>query len=328
MNKKNPKISVIVPAYNAEKTLEQCLQALDNQSMPRHIYEIIVVNDGSKDKTELIAKRFADVVLNKKNEGPAYARNLGINIAKGDIILFTDSDCEPHSDWMREMISPFDDSEIVGVKGIYATKQKNIIARFAWVEYLTKYEIMKKSKYIDFVDTYSAGYRSWIFEKEGKFNTNFKVASGEDTEYSYRLSEKGYKMVLNSKAVIYHVFCTSLLSYLKRKFKIGYWRILLYKIHPKKMFVDSHTPNTLKIQVFLFLLSIPTVFGILFSSDFFKLHLSLLFLYLISCIKFIFFSLRKDFLVGVVSPFLLILRSAALGIGLIAGSVLFFRQNK
>ena len=94
---------VVIPVYNGEKTLKTCLTALEKQTIRRDEYEIIVVDDGSTDSSGELAKAGADEYFYQENQGPASARNLGAQKANGDIILFTDSDCEPTENWIEEM---------------------------------------------------------------------------------------------------------------------------------------------------------------------------------------------------------------------------------
>lgn len=91
----NSKISVIVPAYNAEKTIERCLNSITNQTYP--YLDIIVINDGSVDNTKKIVENLSSTdnrvkLLNIANRGVSYARNVGIEHAKGDYLTFVDSD--------------------------------------------------------------------------------------------------------------------------------------------------------------------------------------------------------------------------------------------
>ena len=88
-----PKISVIVPVYNTSKYLSKCIDSLINQTFDD--YEIIFINDGSTDNSANVIKKYKNSkikLINKKNEGQALARNLGIKKAKGDYIMFVDSD--------------------------------------------------------------------------------------------------------------------------------------------------------------------------------------------------------------------------------------------
>ncbi|RPI33601.1 MAG: glycosyltransferase, partial [Nitrospiraceae bacterium] len=226
-------ISVIIPAYNAEKTIGRCLDALTKQAYIGE-FEIIVIDDGSTDSTPDIVAQFDKAKLIKqKNAGPASARNKGASAARGEIILFTDSDCVPEPDWISHMLRPFhEDSEVAGVKGAYKTRQREITARFVQLEYEDKYKYMLKDRYIDFIDTYSAGFRKDVFLEMNGYDTAFPVACAEDVELSYRMSNKGYKMVFNPDAVVYHTHPGSLLAYLKKKHKFAYWRMLALKKNP------------------------------------------------------------------------------------------------
>ena len=91
----NVSVSVIIPVYNQELYIGRCLRSLIDQSIDRKTYEIIVVNDGCKDKTETILSSFKDeikIIKNKKNMGLPYSLNRGIKIAKGRFIVRVDSD--------------------------------------------------------------------------------------------------------------------------------------------------------------------------------------------------------------------------------------------
>ena len=91
------RLSIIIPAYNSGKYLERCVRSCEEQSVPRDEFEIIVVNDGSKDNTLEVAESLADKYTNvrlfsKENGGSSSARNMGLDHAKGDYITFVDSD--------------------------------------------------------------------------------------------------------------------------------------------------------------------------------------------------------------------------------------------
>ena len=95
--KKDLKISVIIPAYNAEKYLTEALDSVVSQTMSDSDYEIIIVNDGSSDHTADILEKYKNLysnitVINKENGGPSSARNAGLDIASGEYIYFFDAD--------------------------------------------------------------------------------------------------------------------------------------------------------------------------------------------------------------------------------------------
>lgn len=91
------KLSIIIPVYNVEKWLERCVRSVENQDLPSSEYEVILVNDGSKDNSGQIASKLSEeydniVVINKNNGGQSSARNEGMRIARGEYFMFVDSD--------------------------------------------------------------------------------------------------------------------------------------------------------------------------------------------------------------------------------------------
>jgi len=166
-------ISVIVPAFNAEKTLPHTLRALQNQTLPRKLYEIIVIDDASKDGTGSVAREFGVRYRRQNKEGPAAARNLGVRIARGDIVLFTDSDCVPREDWIEKMVKPFEDPRVAGVMGRYLTRQKEFCARFVQLEFEERFSMLGDRDNIDLVPSFAAAFRRSIFEEVGGFDAHY-----------------------------------------------------------------------------------------------------------------------------------------------------------
>ena len=315
-------ISVIIPVYNGEKTIKECLISLAKQT--RKPDEIIVVDDGSEDRTKEIVKEFVGKpvkLIEQKHKGPASARNLGAKKAKGKIVLFTDADCIPNERWVSEMTKPFEKKGVVGVQGVYRTKQRDVIARFVQLEIEDRYDRMRKFETIDFIGSYSAAYKKDVFLKFGGFDESFPTASGEDPELSFKLSKLGYKMVLNEKAIVYHKHVSSLSAYLKKKFWRAYWRVLLYRKHPKKIAKESYTPQTLKFQILSFyffillaILSLFLPFAMYFSAFFLLLLFSL-------TLPLSFKNFKKDRTIGLLTPFISILRTTAFAFGLVYGVI-------
>jgi glycosyltransferase involved in cell wall biosynthesis len=322
------KYSVIVPAYNAAGTLAKCLQALENQSIPKKDYEVIVVDDGSTDETPGVVKQFPVHYVRQINQGPAAARNKGAAEAGGGIILFTDADCVPQHAWLKEMVRPFEDPRVMAVKGAYKTHQRGLTARFAQIEFEERFERLNKAASIDMVDTYSAGYRKSVFHSLGGFDPSFPVANNEDTDFSYRMSRAKHKMAFNPAAVVYHLnHPDSISQYARLKFGRGYWRMVVYRRYPDKMLKDTYTPQTLKLQIvslyfallcspFLGLRSTVPIYPLLFGIALFGL----------SAIPFILFTLKKDLIIGALSPFFISLRAGALGLGIIWGVFSWIRR--
>src|SRR5450759_242656 len=244
--------SIIIPAYNATATLPACFQAVQHQSIDRSRYEIIVVDDGSNDHAAVLAKKILEdnslsKIISVPHGGQAAARNAGAQIARGDLILFTDADCAPLPDWIEQLASAFEDQQVVGAKGTYCTRQTALVARFVQQEYQDKYDRMARQATIDFIDTYSAAYRREVFLAHGGFNPSITI--DEDQEFSFRLAAQGQRLIFVPQAIVAHQHVASLIKYARRKFHIGYWKAYVLRLHPDKMISDSHTPQSVKIQM-------------------------------------------------------------------------------
>lgn len=244
-----PEISVIVPAYQAEDCIGRCVAALGQQSVSRDRYEILVVDDGSTDATaEKADASGADRVLTVPHGGPSAARNAGIAAARGGSVLFTDADCEPSADWIAQMMAPLADPAVTGVKGVYRTRQRALIARLVQLEFEIRYARMATLPQIDFVDTYAAAYRRAVLLEHGGFDTAYPIPSAEDVDLSFRLARAGHRLVFAPDAWVWHQHPQTLKAYLLRKARFGYWRALLYTRYPDKISGDAHTDPALKVQ--------------------------------------------------------------------------------
>ena len=328
-------ISVIIPSYNSEKTIQRTIEALLNQKFPKNNYEIIIVDDGSSDQTVNVAREYPVKVFPLPHNGPAYARNFGAKKSRGNVILFTDSDCVPDKNWIKNMVEPFEDKEVVGVSGTYKTLNKeSFIARFGGYEIDQRHEKMAKQKTIDFIGTFSAGYRKNIFLKFGGFDTRFKTSSGEDPELSYRIAKAGLKQVFKPSAFVYHPHPATLFKYLRQKYYRAVWRNLMYwDKHKDKVLSDSYTHKLLIPQVILSgLFSISILLWCLFSSILFSVasaiflggNLLIAFLFNLDIFLFIW---KKEKNIALSVPFIFFARNIVVGIGVIAGLFKYFRKK-
>ena len=247
MTEPKPLYSVIVPAYQAADSLGLCLDALNAQTVARDLYEVIVVDDGSTDGTGEIAQQAGARVIAQRNAGPAAARNAGAAAGRGDLLLFTDADCVPVPGWIAALAVPFADERVAGAKGTYLTSQRPLVPRFTQLEYEDRYDRMAGVESIDFVDTYSAAYRRDIFLANAGFDPAFRF--DEDQEFSFRLTEKGYRLVFAPAAQVYHRHNATLAAYIRRKFLMAHWKVPVTRRHPGRTMRDSHTPQALKLQM-------------------------------------------------------------------------------
>lgn len=173
------KISVIVPVYNTEKYLNECINSLLNQTIDD--YEIIIINDCSKGNEDEIINNYKDkkikYILNKKNMGIGYNRNLGIKKSKGKYICFIDSDDYVTEDFLEKMYdkSYKDDLDICICDYSYindaGTKEKNILVNFEDTKLEDNPELITK---INLGPCNKMFKKDFILENDLKFSENLK----------------------------------------------------------------------------------------------------------------------------------------------------------
>lgn len=315
-------ISVVIPAYRAQATIGACLDALRAQLTPADEVLVIVDDESREEMRALCEPRGARVLT--PNRGAAAARNLGAEHARGDIVLFLDADCVPEHNWVRAMLAPFADAEIVGACGMKRTQQRGIVPRFIQLEFDYRYDNERRLRHIDFVDSGTAAYRREVFLQNGGFDT--RLSDAEDTDLSYRLSERGYKMALAAEAIVYHPHPESLVEYVRRKFVYAFWRAQVYARHPRKLASDSRTPQTQKLQGLL----VVSLLGLLVASLVWHEALWLAALcalaFIVTMLPFIARYFQRDPLVVFLSPFFTALAALAgslgLGLGMLRAKVI------
>ncbi len=315
------KASVIIPVHNGEKTIADCLRSILSQKT-NFPFEVIVVNDGSTDNTAAIAKQFKKTrLVSQKRQGPAVARNNGARIAEGNVIVFVDSDCVAAADWLQEMVSPLQSTEIAGVQGRYKSKQRQLIARLVQLEIEQRHDKMAESKFIDFMGSYSAAYRKSVFREMQGFDTSFPMASGEDTDLSFRINKKGHKLFFNPKAIVFHTHPSSFGHYLRVKFYRAFWRVKVYGKHKGKIAKDSYTSQAIKGQIVLsFILFISLIAAIFSPIATYAAGMLALLLFL-SGLPFAAWAFKRDKAVGLIAPFVSVIRAIVFAAGLALGTI-------
>lgn len=319
----NLRASVIIAAFNAERDLPRCLAALEHQTLPQDEFEVIVVDDGSTDGTASLAETAGARVLRLAHHGPAAARNAGAGIARAPIVVFTDADCEPVPDFLERLLEPFAAPVVSGARGVYRSQQKAMVARFIQLEYEERYHriahVEKVRGTVNALDTSYAAYRREVFLEAGGFDTRFLGAAGEDHELSYRLTEQGHIFRMSSQAAVYHRHVASFRSYAKRKFRIGYWKAFLTRQHPGYAVADSHTTQSLKVQIVVTGLMIPAFLAMLVWPPAGWAVMALALIFLLTALPFLILVAQKDPAVLVVALPLLVVRAAASGAGFVWG---------
>jgi len=249
-------VSVIIPAFNASSTIGRTLTALKNQDYSGN-FEVIVVDDGSSDNTASVVSSFATVrYVRQNNAGPASARNHGAKLAKGDFLVFTDSDCVPHLDWISQLMAGFASGrglspefqgdcslpqQIGVVAGSYGIANPDSeLAGCIYAEIVWRHAHLMPD-FPNAFGSYNFCVKKNVFEAVGGFNTDYPHASGEDNDLSYKITKSGWRIYFQRKALVDHYHPTLVLKYLKEQFRHGFWRVKMYADHPLMMRGDGYT---------------------------------------------------------------------------------------
>jgi GT2 family glycosyltransferase len=200
-----PRISVVMPVYNAERLLDECLQAL--RANTDVDYEVLVVDDSSTDRSREIAAAYGCRVIPSGGRlGPAGARNVGAREANGDIIFFVDSDVMVRPDTLRRLVEAFDDATLDGVIAVQAPKMRfrNICSRYKnlWMYYTYA---RRAGEDVPLFYTTAAGIRTRVFTESGGFDVNYANPNVEDTDFGQKLGTLGYRIRVLPDLEVEHV---------------------------------------------------------------------------------------------------------------------------
>jgi glycosyltransferase involved in cell wall biosynthesis len=321
------KLSVIVPAYNAQETIGLTLTALVEQDFQGQ-YEIIVVDDGSSDQTAQVIRSFPRVIyIHQSNAGPAAARNIGAKEAQGQVLAFTDSDCIPHKDWLSKLLNGFVTSDVGVVMGSYGIA--NDQSRLAWCVYkeiLFRHERLL-SDFPKVFGSYNFCILKNMFDQVGGFDLSYRNASGEDNDLSYKINSAGYRIYFERKALVDHHHPTQITKYLKEQFRHGFWRVSMYASHPKMISGDGYTfwKDIVEIpwSFCCLLIILLTPFGILGFKELVFYFLSTFLFFEIYFARIMIKNIYYEFFWG----FVMFLRSFSRTLGLSTG-ILYFIGKK
>ncbi|MEM4366784.1 MAG: glycosyltransferase [Candidatus Anstonellales archaeon] len=199
-----PLVSVVIPAYNEENNIRRCIESLLNANYPRNKIEIIVVDDGSKDRTAEIASSYKGViVLKKPNSGKADSLNYGIKHAKGEIIATLDADSYITKDAILKMLPLFSKDAKAVTAAVLVDNPKNLIEQLQEVEYVFTIFSRKVLEAIDAIHVTPGPFsmfRREVFEQIGGFDRNNIL---EDQEIAMRMQKYNLKIRASTDAVVY-----------------------------------------------------------------------------------------------------------------------------
>lgn len=274
--------SVIVPTYNRSNEISELLNSLVNQTLDASLFEIIIVDDGSTDNTEPVVANvklntsFNVTFLKQDHKGPGEARNYGMKEAKGEYLLFIDSDCIADENWLTAYKNRLE--KVIQKPAGFGGPDK-VLPSFSPVQKAIDYSMTsfittggirghsKKgiSKY--YPRSFNMGVRKDVYEKIGGMG---KLRHGQDIEFSHRILSTGESVIKVDDAVVYHKRRMSIKKFFRQVFNWGVARINLYKIdkdmlEPVHFFPAIGTLTALLILIFTILYPSIFIWFILFG---------------------------------------------------------------
>ncbi len=251
-----PYFSVVVPTYNRLDMLLRVLDALEaQQDAPE--FEVIVINDGSKDDTErVMSQRKGIAFRTQPNGGPGRARNHGVSLAKGKFVIFIGDDTVPEPRFLAEharIHRESNDDPLLACLGYTGWPQGGRVTAF--MDYINDYGLQFGYKLIrdGEIIPYNFFYTSNIsidrqLLTDHPFDTTFPSAAWEDIELAYRLDHLGLKIRYNAKAVTRHHHPMTIDSFAKRQYTVGKSGAIFYSKHPELgHFLGVHELETRKL---------------------------------------------------------------------------------
>ena len=228
-----PKVSVIVCAYNGERTMDHCLASLETLNYPN--YEVVVVNDGSTDRTREIAERYANIrLINQENQGLSAARNVGLEAATGEIIAYTDCDCMADPDWLTHLVARFLSSDFGAVGGPnLPPPDSSLVANCVAVSPGAPTHVLLDDEVAEHIPGCNMAFRREALEAINGFDPVFRAA-GDDVDLCWRLQNKGYTIGFSAAAVVWHFRRNTVRDYIKQQQGYGKAEALLFFKHPSR----------------------------------------------------------------------------------------------
>jgi len=249
------KISIIIPAFNAQKTLPGLLESISKQTYKN--FELIIVDDASTDDTARIANSaHCKLIRLQENHGPAYCRNLGVRNASGDLIAFTDSDCRINPEWLAIMNRHFRGNDFQALMGklilLPSSVLGNSISALGFPAGgsvgFDKIWRVDENGFTNSLSTCNCAVKKDTFDRIGGFDESFPFPGGEDSLLAYRLNQSGHKIKYCNDVIAYHHARESLQGFFKWQFRRGISSyIFAKKVDHKKGFLLLRIWSTLNI---------------------------------------------------------------------------------
>jgi cellulose synthase/poly-beta-1,6-N-acetylglucosamine synthase-like glycosyltransferase len=224
-NKKMPSLTILIPVYNEEKIIGKVLKHLRKISYPKNKLKIIVIDDGSKDKTYEIAKKYESSnlkVLTKPNTGKAGALNFGLKHVRTEYVAVMDGDTFLNKNSLRNCVKYFDDENVAAVTShILVKNKKRIWGKLQNIELMLIALVRKAMEKMNIIYATPGPlsiYKTKILLKVGKFDEKNLV---EDVEIAWRLLKKGYKIKMAFDSIVHSVYPENFGNWWRQRIRWG-----------------------------------------------------------------------------------------------------------
>ena len=224
----NPFVSVIVPVLNGERTIKECIASLLGTDYPAELREILVVDNGSTDRTAEIVKSYPVRYLQKERRGTARARNRGVEVSKGELLVFTDADCIVSRGWLRALVQPYAERIVGGVAGeIVSYPPSTPAERYAArIRHLSP-QLYLSRRLLPFAVFANLSFRREVFDRIGLLDG--ELVQGDSTDFCTRFfRETDLRLAYASKAVVFHRHRKTAWELFQQQWSYGRGHALLY----------------------------------------------------------------------------------------------------
>ena len=227
------RVTVVVCAYNAAETLPECLTSLERLRYPD--VEVIVVNDGSRDSTGAIARRYPCCrVIDLEHAGLSAARNAGLAAATGDIVAYTDADVRVDPDWLTYLVRPFARGEVVAAGGLSLPPPDS-----PWIAHCVARapggptHVLLDDRTAEHVPGCNLAVRRDALQAIGGFNPIY-LRAGDDVDVCWRLQTAGGRIEFVPAALVWHHHRASIRAYWRQQVGYGEGQSWLVPHHPER----------------------------------------------------------------------------------------------
>ncbi len=233
-----PRVSVVVCIYNGESTVHDCLEGLSRLDYPD--FEVIVVDDGSTDRTAAVAEEFGYRLIRTHNRGLSAARNTGIEAATGEIVAFIDGDASPDPHWLSYLALALSGGEYAGVGGPNIPLRANgAVADCVADAPGGPVHVLLSDTEAEHIPGCNMAFWKDALQEIGGFDPRFRVA-GDDVDLCWRILERGWKLGFQPAAAVWHHQRDSVVAYWKQQRGYGAAEALLEAKWPEKYNLAGH----------------------------------------------------------------------------------------